>query len=93
MKHLIKKLFLSVLLQCIYIFCYIQVLLLYSFYVWDINGWVIWLILVIVNILVETIIYKIYKNKPLENEKHRDIYMWVNGLFIIFEVSLHVTFV
>ena len=40
------------------------------------------------NILIQFTVYKIYKKKPLENEKHKDIYMWVNGLFIVFEVWL-----
>lgn len=88
MKHLIKKLFLSVLLQCIYVFGYIQIALMYKFYVWQINEWILWLIFVILYVLVQIIVYKIYKNKPLKKETHKDIYMWVNGAFIVLETWL-----
>lgn len=88
MKSLLKKLLLSILLQCIFIFSYIQITLMYNFYVWKIDGGLLWLIFVLLNILTQVIIYRIYKKKPLENEKYKDIYMWVNGLFIVFEVWL-----
>lgn len=61
---------------------------MYKFYVWKINAWILWIIFVVLNIIIQVIVYKIYKKMPLENEKHKDIYMWVNGLFIVFEVWL-----
>ena len=88
MKNLLKKLFLSVLLQCLFVFSYLQIMLMYKFYVWKINAWILWIIFVVLNIIIQVIVYKIYKKMPLENEKHKDIYMWVNGLFIVFEVWL-----
>lgn len=91
MRNLLKKLFLSVLLQCMFVFCYLQAVLMNKFYMW-INPWILWLFFVILNILVQRIVYKIYKNKPLENEKHKNIYLWINGLFIIFEVRLLIGF-
>lgn len=55
---------------------------------WKIEWWMLWIIFLIFNIFVQIIVYKIYKNKPLENEKYKDIYMGINGLFIVFEVFL-----
>lgn len=88
MKNLLKKILLSVLLQCMFVFCYLLAVLMYSFYVWEINEWIFRMISWGLNILIQFTVYKIYKKKPLENEKHKDIYMWVNGLFIVFEVWL-----
>ena len=88
MKSLLKKLFLSVLLQCIYVFSSLQTMMMYKFYMWKIDWWIIWIFFLGLNILVQRIVYKIYKNKPLESEMHKDIYMWVNGAFIVFETWL-----
>ncbi|MBO4996474.1 MAG: hypothetical protein J6D02_00560 [Lachnospira sp.] len=88
MKRLVKKLFLSVLLQCLFVFSYLQIMLLYKFYVWKIDWWIIWVVFLLLNILIQRIVYKIYKKKPLENEKYKDAYMWVNGLFIVLEAGL-----
>lgn len=90
MKKLLKKLLLSVLLQCIYIFCFLQVALMYRFYVidWEIDWWILGVIFLVFNIFIQRLIYKIYKTNPLENEKYNDIYMGVNGIFIVFEVYL-----
>lgn len=88
MKGLLKKLFLSVLLQCLFVFSYLQIMLLYKFYVWKIDWWIIWVVFLLFNILIQRIVYKIYKKKPLENEKYKNVYMWVNGLFIVLEAGL-----
>lgn len=88
MKSLLKKLFLSVLLQCLFVFSYLQIMLLYKFYVWKIDWWIIWVVFLLLNILIQRIVYKIYIKKPLENEKYKDVYMWVNGLFIVLEAGL-----
>ena len=88
MKGVLKKLFLSVLLQCLFVFSYLQIMLLYKFYVWKIDWWIIWVVFLLFNILIQRIVYKIYKKKPLENEKYKNVYMWVNGLFIVLEAGL-----
>lgn len=63
-------------------------MLLYKFYVWKIDWWIIWVVFLLFNILIQRIVYKIYKKKPLENEKYKNVYMWVNGLFIVLEAGL-----
>lgn len=63
-------------------------MLLYKFYVWKIDWWIIWVVFLLLNILIQRIVYKIYIKKPLENEKYKDVYMWVNGLFIVLEAGL-----
>lgn len=55
---------------------------------WKVDWWVTWLLSFLICLIVQGIIYKIYKCKPLENEKHKDIYMGVNGVFIVIDVFL-----
>ncbi|MBO4996470.1 MAG: hypothetical protein J6D02_00540 [Lachnospira sp.] len=89
MKNLLKKILLSVLLQCIWIYCYILFAMVDEYNMsWKIEWWILWIIFLIFNILIQAIVYKIYKKKPLENERYKNIYMGINGLFIVFEIFL-----
>lgn len=82
------------LIHCTYIFCYIQIAVIAQYSMKCIvDWWIQWVILLLINIFIQGIVYKIYKKSPLENEKYKNIYMWVNGLFIILEVCLLVTIV
>lgn len=90
MRLFIKNLILSVLLQCAFIFgyLYIAVLIQYSsglIY----NAWLIeLLVLFMICLFIQWIVYKLYKGNPLEKEKYKDIYMGVNGVFIVIDVYL-----
>ena len=52
---------------------------------WKIDWWISWLVSFLLCLLVQGIIYK---TKPLDNEKHKDIYMGVNGVFIVIDIFM-----
>ena len=80
MKRLIAKLVLSVLLQCVAIYCYIFLIVEFQDYYLVAKIASLFLIL-----FIQGLVYKIYKTKPMEREIYKNIYMVINGLFIVFE--------
>ena len=86
MKRLIIKLFLSILTQFIWVCSYVLLMTSSwgSSYVGAAKG-----ISFIGNLIAIGIVYKIYKIKPLENEKYNDIYMNVNRIIIMFLLFFH----
>lgn len=87
MKKLIKKLILSVFLQCAVINCYI--FLIVQFQDYYLIAKAISLVLIL---LVQYFVYKLYKIKPMEKQAYNDIYMVINGLFIVVEAFLFSVF-
>lgn len=83
MKKLIAKLVLSVLLQCVVVYGYI--FLIVEFQDYYLLAKIVSLFLIL---FVQGLVYKIYKTKPMERDIHKDIYIVVNGLFIVFEAFL-----
>ena len=85
MKKLIKKLILSVLLQCILICCSLGFLLLVKE-----SGFYDWLIIVILFtmfLITQALVYKVYKKPPLESDTFKGIYLLINGIFIVLETD------
>lgn len=86
MKGLIIKLFLSILVQFLWLCSYI-ILMTSSWgssYVGAAKG-----ISFIGNLIAIGIVYKIYKINPLDNEKYNNIYMNVNGIIVMLLLFFH----
>lgn len=86
MKKLMVKLILSVLIQFIWICLYILLMTsdLGSSYPGVAKG-----VSFIGNVIAIFIVYKIYKIKPMENQKYNDIYVNVNGIIVMFLLFFH----
>lgn len=99
MKNLLKKLAISSVLQMAWIgFWFIVAFDLE--YSWDPvftflirHYYIIVIVITLTMALVEWAVYKIYVTKPLEKEKHKNIYMGINGFFIVIVAIIYLSFV
>lgn len=87
MKKLLKKLILSAFLQCSVIYCYI--FLIVQFQDYYLIAKAISLVLIL---LVQYFVYKLYKIKPMKKQVYNNIYILINGLFVVMEAFLFSVF-